>query len=153
MEYVNHSGGCKGADLEWDRIGKELGFNNHIHYRPSDLKYAPLDVKRQIESDVYKAALALGRPVQEFPGKDLVRRNWFQANRAEAIYAISRIVRPNELDKGFVNHTGRELVAGGTGWAVQMGIQMKKDIHVLIFPLENGICGLERYSKRRTLQS
>ena len=31
-----HSGGAYGADTSWDLIGRELGFNNHNHYRDSN---------------------------------------------------------------------------------------------------------------------
>jgi hypothetical protein len=128
--YINHSGGCEGADMEWDRIGREHGFNNHKHYRPSDLKRASAEVKQLIETDVFAAASALQRPTEEFPGKDLVRRNWFQANGADAIFAISRIVQPFDKDKGFSNLTGKQIVAGGTAWACEMAIQMGKPVHV-----------------------
>ncbi len=128
--YQNHSGGCHGADMEWDRIGRMLGFTNHKHYRPADLKAAPSELKVQIDIDILSAALSLGRPTSEFPGKDMVRRNWFQADGADAIFAISRIVQPGGLDKGFVNKTGRQIVSGGTAWACEMAIQMKKPVHV-----------------------
>lgn len=128
--YYNHSGGCHGADMEWDRIGRMLGFTNHKHYRPADLKSATPDIRQKIENDVHKAAISLMRPTVEFPGKNLVRRNWFQANGADAIFAISRIVKPGDLDKGFVNKTGKQIVSGGTGWAVEMAIQMGKPVHV-----------------------
>lgn len=129
--YVNHSGGCKGADMEWDRIGREYGFNNHKHYRPADLKAATPEVREEIEHDIMLAAISLGRPTVEFPGKDLVRRNWFQANGADAIFAISRIVPPGKPDiKGFINKTDRALVAGGTAWACEMAIAKGKPVHV-----------------------
>lgn len=131
MNYINHSGGCQGADMEWDRIGRELGFNNHKHYRPADLKAADSETKQLIETDVLATASALGRPTTEFPGKDLVRRNWFQANGADAIFAISYLIQPLGIDRrGFVNNTGKEIVAGGTAWACEMAIQMGKPVHV-----------------------
>lgn len=130
-KYQNHSGGCHGADMEWDRIGRMLGFNDHKHYRPADLKAATPDVRAQIEHDIKLAAISLGRPTVEFPGKDLVRRNWFQARGGDAVFAISVIVKPNEKDRrGFPNLTGKEIVAGGTAWACEMAIQMGKEVHV-----------------------
>lgn len=129
--YQNHSGGCKGADMEWDRIGRMLGFHNHKHYRPVDLKVATPEVRAQIEKDITLAAISLGRPTVEFPGKNLVRRNWFQANGADAIFAIGRIIAPTEADsRGFVNKTDRQLIAGGTAWACEMAIAARKDVHV-----------------------
>jgi hypothetical protein len=128
--YFNHSGGAQGADMEWDRIGREFGFENHRHYSAKDLKSLSPEVRAKLESDVLHAAIILQRPTTEFPGKDLVRRNWFQAYNAEGIYAVARIVNPGEKDKGFVNNTGRQIVSGGTGWAVQMGINMRKAVNV-----------------------
>lgn len=128
--YFNHSGGAEGADMEWDRIGREYGFENHKHYRPADLKNAPPEHRIQLEQDIFDAALGLGRPTSEFPGKDFVRRNWFQANGADAIYAISRIIKPGAFDKGFPNKTGKEIVSGGTAWACELAIQKDKPVHV-----------------------
>jgi len=138
--YQNHSGGCHGADMEWDRIGRMLGFNNHKHYRPADLKAATPALRAQIEIDILSAALSLGRPTGEFPGKDLVRRNWFQANGAEAIFAISRIINPGELDKGFINKTGKQIVSGGTAWACEMAIQMGKSVYVFDMKTNGWYC-------------
>lgn len=129
-DYINHSGGCKGADLEWDRIGREMGFTFHKHYRPSDLKNLDAETRESLEYDVSRAAIALGRPTSEFPGKDLVRRNWFQATNASAIFAISRIIEPGETDKGFVNKTGKRIVSGGTAWACEMAHQQGKEVYV-----------------------
>lgn len=130
MEYFNYSGGAKGADLAWDQIGGQYGFTNHKHFRPSDLKNATEDIKQRIERDVKQAAISLGRPTSEFPGKDFVRRNWFQQWNAEAIFAISRIINPGDIDKGFVNNTGKAHVAGGTAWACEMGFQDFKYVYV-----------------------
>lgn len=136
-EYCNHSGGCLGADMAWDRIGRELGFDNHKHYRPADLKILSTDLRARLEEAVLAAAVTLQRPTSEFPGKDLVRRNWFQANAAEAIFAVSRIIPPGALDKGFVNNTGREIVAGGTAWACEMAINKGKPVHVFDMNRDN----------------
>lgn len=128
--YVNFSGGCSGADMEWDRIGRELGFLNHTHFRPADLKKMDSQLRERLEEDLRKAAIALGRPTGGFPGKDLVRRNWLIMHPVEAVFAISRIVKPENEDKGFVNKTGREIVSGGTAWACEMAIQKNKPVHV-----------------------
>lgn len=128
--YRNNSGGAKGADLEWDKIGREFGVVNHKHFKPSDLKALPLDVFNQLKLDVRAAAIALHRPFM-FPGIELVYRNWLQVVNSGAIYAISRIVEPGDEDfKGFVNKASKQIVAGGTGWAVEMAIQKGKEVYV-----------------------
>jgi hypothetical protein len=116
--------------MEWDRIGRLHGFNNHKHYRPSDLKAMEQVHRTSMEAAIFAAAKALGRPTVEFPGKDFVRRNWFQAVNADAIYAISRIVGKGDLDKGFPNNSGKQIVSGGTAWACEMAIQMGKPVFV-----------------------
>lgn len=128
--YTNHSGGAEGADMAWDKIGREFGVENHNHYRPSDLAGLNTEDRSQLEKDVTNAAKGLGRPTSEFRGKDLVRRNWLQVRGADSIYAVSRIVNPGEMDKGFQNTSGKQVVGGGTGWAVEMAIQKGKPVFV-----------------------
>lgn len=130
-EYTNHSGGAKGADMEWDRIGRIYGVENHIHYKPADLKSLSREEEKLMLRDVYCSAQVLKRP-HDFKGIELVHRNWLQINRGStAIYAISCIINPNEVDfKGFENKTGKQIVAGGTGWAVEMAIQKDIDVNV-----------------------
>lgn len=129
-EYVNHSGGAKGSDLEWDRIGREFGFTNHTHWRPEHLNLMEKVDYDQMLIDVDNAAKVLGRP-SVFRGVELVRRNWLQVHNVEAIYAIAYIVNPGDKDfKGFENKTGKQIVAGGTGWAVEMAIQKGKTVFV-----------------------
>lgn len=130
MTYRNYSGGAEGADKEWDRIGREYGFEKHIHFRPSHLKEMNQDQRDTMEDDVFHAAKGLGRPTGDFPGKDLIRRNWLQMFNADAIFAVSRIINPGEKDKGFINNTGKQNVSGGTAWACEMAIQKGKPVHV-----------------------
>jgi hypothetical protein len=128
--YTNHSGGAQGADLEWDRIGREYGVKNHVHWRPKDLKHLSGNDQKEVVKAVEAAAIALARP-SHFVGLDLVQRNWIPTNKAEAIYAISYILLPGQQDlRGFPNKSGKEVVAGGTGWAVEMAIQMEKPVFV-----------------------
>lgn len=132
-EYTNYSGGAKGADMEWDRVGRLYEVINHIHYRPGHIKHLLLTDPTKygvMLTDIYAASIALGRPYS-FKGIELVYRNWLQVYNSSAIFAISYIISPGEGDfKGFVNNTGKEIVAGGTGWAVEMAIQKGKPVYV-----------------------
>lgn len=129
LGYVNHSGGAKGADTEWDVIGREFGVKT-IHWRPEHLSSMSPEGRMQMVSAVKSAALALKRPT-EFKGIELVQRNWFQVHHGLCVYAISHIIAPGEIDyKGFVNKTEKEIVSGGTGWAVEMAIQAGKSVFV-----------------------
>lgn len=130
-DYINHSGGAQGADLMWDTTGRKYGVVNHKHWRPNDLTLYP-QLSNDITISVHHAARVLGRP-DNFRGIELVRRNWFQVHNSEAIYAISRIVEPLEIDKGYVNRSGKQVVSGGTGWAVEMAIQ--KGVSVYVFDI------------------
>lgn len=130
INYTNHTGGARGADITWDRIGRRYGVIHHVHWRPSDLETLPEGTLEKMNIAVEAAAKALGRPSQ-FKGIELVQRNWLQVRYGEAIYAVSYIIQPGETDfKGFVNETGKEIVSGGTGWAVEMAIQEKKRVYV-----------------------
>lgn len=122
--YINFSGGAYGADQTWDKLGRKYGFNNHLHFQPNDYHEASNDVKNQIDLAVTNAAEALGRP-EYFIGIDLVRRNWFQVAGASTVFAISTIITIGTNKK---NH--RQVVSGGTGWAVEMAIQMEKPVYV-----------------------
>lgn len=129
MQYTNHSGGAKGADWYWKSLGGLYGVVT-IDWRPDHINYMNEDDSRSMYAAVKNAAKALGRPT-EFSGIGLVMRNWFQAHHAQAIYAIGHIVPPGQQDfKGFTNETGKQIVAGGTGWAVEMAIQMNKRVYV-----------------------
>lgn len=127
--YTNHSGGAAGADKEWKDQGHLYGVKT-IDWRPEHLdSMFPAGRQKTLES-VWKAAEALKRP-KNFKGIELVQRNWFQAYHAQAIYAVAHITPPGGMDyKGFTNETGKEIVAGGTGWAVEMAIQMSKPVYV-----------------------
>ena len=132
-EYVNHSGGAKGADTEWDVAGKEHGFNANRHYRPEHLDSLKESEINEIESAYQKAVKDLGRnslPKDSYAGK-LVRRDYLQAKNADEVFAVSHLLKSGEKDKkGYVNKTGKTVVEGGTGYAVQMAINLGKHAYV-----------------------
>jgi hypothetical protein len=130
-DFTNHSGGAQGSDMYWDRIGRKYGFENHKHWRPEDVDVLSVPTKQQLITDIRNAAKGLGRPVM-FKGIELVYRNWLQVHHSEAnIYAVAPIVLPGRIGpRGFVNNTGKQIVDGGTGWAVEMAIQKQGNVHV-----------------------
>jgi hypothetical protein len=112
------SGGAEGADLQWGMTagcaGHEVvhwSFRGHTTRAPKvevvELTQDQLDV-----ADPYleKANHTLHRKLAKKSRfvKNLLRRNWYQVEHAERLYAVSEI------------HGVK--VAGGTGWAVQMFI-------------------------------
>lgn len=145
MNLSNHrcfSGGAKGADTEWREIGKEFGVGKHIDFVVSDL-WTPryLEKRDIIEAAYLSAHTRLKRNFVPFdwykPGDrnsyvgGLLRRDYLQVANAEAIYAIGYIVGVGEPDlKGWKNRCPYPIVSGGTGYAVQMAIDLKKPVYV-----------------------
>ena len=129
-QYTLHSGGAVGADLAWASIGKESGLPLSVkHWTPQDYEDLPQTSKSLITGVFLNAAQVLRRPTS-FKGINLVMRNYFQSYHCEALYAISTIIPSGGFDRGYQNKSGKEVVAGGTGWTVEMAIQMGKPVYV-----------------------
>lgn len=119
--YTNHSGGAVGSDSTFDIIGRKKGFTNHKHYYHG--KKTPMGNTEISEDELeegWKHVLMANKVLQRQPQayKDLLSRNWQQVKNSEAIFAISEI-----------NANNKE-VSGGTGWAVQMAIDVNKPVYV-----------------------
>lgn len=145
-EYTNHSGGAKGSDYDgWDKIGKEFGFNNHLHYYTGERSSmnAPYGNTEISESDAdYQegrfetakaAAITYGYQYSAMKDPRLIR-NWAQVKYSDAVFAIGSIVGPGEkLFPSIKDDTRAALVVavtGGTGYAVQMAINSGKPVYV-----------------------
>jgi len=123
---INHSGGCPGADMEWETKGNEHGiitiaysFPNHVH----DGANPRILTQEELIEGVKNAKIAdktLNRKFSNIEDniyvRNLLARNWFQVKNAEAIFAV-----------GFFKRHGIE-VDGGTGWAVQMAVDNQKPV-------------------------
>jgi predicted NAD-dependent protein-ADP-ribosyltransferase YbiA (DUF1768 family) len=131
--YTNYSGAAQGGDSEWARIGKAFGLGKQVDYRPQDLSKLTKEQLQEVENAYQKAVIDLGRKpldANTFAG-GLVRRDYLQAKAADEVFAIGVLVKPGERDpKGYLNKTNNTLVAGGTGYAVQMAINLGKPVHV-----------------------
>jgi hypothetical protein len=116
MTYVNHSGGCPGADMMWENEGYRYGvetiaysFQGHHHdsKNPKVLSYEEL-------KEGFEHVLIANKAVKRHPQgqapyiKNLLARNWYQVKNADMVFAV-----------GMFDKNG---VSGGTGWAVQMAI-------------------------------
>lgn len=96
--------------------------------------------KINIKSDFYKeidiaykqACKDLKRPeINTGYTSLLVRRDYLQALYADSIYAIGNIINPGNKDsKGYINKTNHQIVSGGSGYCVQMAINMNKPVYV-----------------------
>lgn len=144
-DYINYSGGAKGADQFWQQTLKEYGIGKQVNYRPDDLYTFDASTREEIEMAYAKAAKDLGRKELPFNWNErvsmnfsggLVRRDYLQAKSAEAIFAVSDIILPGEKGKPtkqdirYPNRMSKPIVDGGTGYAVQMGINLNKRVFV-----------------------
>ena len=132
--FTNYSGDAKGADKTWARIGKRLGLGKQVNYTTNTYDRLSPEQKDEVEKAYLSAVDALGRkayPASDFRGK-LVRRDYLQAKAADAVFAVNRIVNPGEKtpDGKFTVRSKTQSVDGGTGYAVQMAIEMGKPVYV-----------------------
>lgn len=133
QDLTNHSGGAEKYDTYWDNIGREFGVKNHIHYTVEYYNKLSNQEKTKYDNMYQQAIKWLGRGIIDkdtYNGK-LVRRDMVQAEKADSIFAISEIVKPNiKGRKGYVNKTNHPIVEGGTGYAVASGILQNKTVYV-----------------------
>lgn len=130
-KFVLHSGGAIGSDSQWEFTGKKFGLIEFNHYFIEGYKTPRGNasvrisdkLKELIDSDLKIANKSLKRkyPTNNSYVNNLLRRNWFQVNKSNSIFAISRIEN--------------NIVSGGTGWAVQMAID--KGVPVFVFCQES----------------
>ena len=121
--YTNHSGGAVGADSMFDKIGKEFGQTNHVHYYYGNK--TPLGNRELTQTELQegiaemkKAAVLLGKNPQKAETINLLARNWFQVKNSTQIIAIAPIA------------DDMKTVEGGTGWAVAMGQVNGREVNV-----------------------
>jgi hypothetical protein len=132
-EFINYSGAAKGSDQEWEKVGKEYGIGKQVNYTTDSLaKLTPVQLQ-EVENAYTKAVEDLGRKkldVTTYSGK-LVRRDYLQAKAADSVFAIGTIIKPGERSKsGYPVKSKTESVDGGTGYAVQMAINLGKPVYV-----------------------
>lgn len=133
-KYINHSGGCPGADMTWENLGKPYGvksiaysFYNHVQ-EGENQKILTYDELQEGWRHVEIASASLKRPLEriQYPYvKNLISRNWYQVKNADSIFAIGKF--DGKL---------KARVSGGTGWAVQMAIDNKKPIYFFDQPTD-----------------
>ncbi|XP_013790604.1 uncharacterized protein LOC106474456 [Limulus polyphemus] len=125
-EYVIHSGGARGSDQCWEVTAKKYGiktiaysFRGHASSNPNRCVLSQQELSNA-EPHLLKANKTLKRkyPTGKTFIDNLLRRNWFQVQNSDAIFAIGKISK------------NQETVEGGTGWAVQMGIDNHKQTYV-----------------------
>jgi hypothetical protein len=128
MNYTCHSGGCPGADMNWENEGNKYGvktiaysFFNHVQ-EGKNQKILTLTELEEGAEHVLIAEMSLNRRLQNLNSAyvlNLLCRNWYQVKNSTSIFAIGTFINKNH-----------NIVNGGTGWAVQMGIDNKKDVYL-----------------------
>ena len=135
-KVVCHSGGAEGSDTAWEKIGEKFGvvtkaysYKTPKHISPNKVEISDEDYKEGI-IEVNKANKFLNRyGIHKYI--NLLARNWAQVKYSEQIIAVGTIVRKGEKNpKGYYNKGKYDMVDGGTGYAVQMAVNCKKDIYV-----------------------
>jgi len=138
MDYYNFSGGAIGADTGWEIIGKKYNVQT-ISF--SFVEHRSLSPNRKILTDeelhegwemVLISSIKMGKYLEKCSQyvRKLLSRNWFQVKNADAIFAIGIILKPGEKGKKYTNKTNIDIVDGGTGYAVMMGIESNKSVYV-----------------------
>jgi hypothetical protein len=135
-EIICHSGGASGSDTLWESFCilygiqvKAWSHKTKSHKTISKIEISEEDYKEGIEK-IKKANKVLGRKSID-KHMSLLARNWAQVKYSEEIFAIGRIVKEGDTSKsGYVVSCKSPSVDGGTGYAVQMGIQAGKTVYV-----------------------
>lgn len=131
-----HSGGAQGSDTYWENIGESYGvktkaysYKTNYHISKNKVEISDEDYKDGID-EINKANKVLGRyGINKY--MNLLARNWSQVKYSSQIFAIGYIVEPGgKTPKGYYSKSKFQSVDGGTGYAVQMGVNNKKDIYV-----------------------
>lgn len=120
-EFTLHSGGAAGSDTWWGRVGEQYGVSLKHYYHGNPTPAGNVEVSDKEFKEglplAYQAAKDMGRKAETVTKyQDLIGRDVTQATRASEIFAI-----------GVLDGT---QVKGGTGYAVQIGINLGKPVHV-----------------------
>ena len=127
-----YTGDAVGSDSFWIEMGKKYGLGTVSAYKASTMNRLNDAQREETENAYQQAARDLNRPVlpaDTYRGR-IVRRNYLQAKGADSVFAIGKIVKPGEMDNGYKNDSEIEVVSGGTGYAVQMAINLGKPVYV-----------------------
>jgi hypothetical protein len=131
-----HSGGATGADSVWEVIGQKFGvktkaysYKTSYHKSPNKVEISEEDYQEGVV-EVNKANKHMDRfGIHKY--MNLLARNWAQVKYSTQVFAIGTIVEPGQKSsRGFYSKSKIQTVDGGTGYAVMMAINNKKDVYV-----------------------
>lgn len=128
-DFVCLSGGADGSDLQWGMCAGMAGasvihwsFEDHRTSAPtSEVVRLGDTLLEQANDAIKRAAIVLKKrpPTKSFT-KKLIQRNYYQVRDAGSIYAVSSILPDGN-------------VAGGTGWAVAMYLDLHGSENCFVF--------------------
>ncbi len=131
-----HSGGAEGSDTVWETVGQKFGvktkaysYKTSYHKSPNKLEISEEDYQEGVV-EVNKANKHMDRfGIHKY--MNLLARNWAQVKYSTQVFAIGTIVEPGQKSsRGFYSKSKIQTVDGGTGYAVMMAINNKKDVYV-----------------------
>ncbi len=133
---ICHSGGAEGSDTAWEKIGekfsvktKAYSYKTPKHQSPNKSEISDSDYQEGI-IEVNKANKWLNRyGIHKY--MNLLARNWAQVKYSEQVFAVGTIIKPGDKNiRGYYNKGKYDVVDGGTGYAVMMGINNKREVYV-----------------------
>ena len=131
-----HSGGALGADTYWEQLGEPFGvktnaysYKTSYHTGKNKVEISDEDYQQGVD-EINKANRVLCRyGISKY--MSLLARNWSQVKYSTQIFAIGYIIDPGvKSPKGFYSKSKYQIVDGGTGYAVQMGINNEREVFV-----------------------
>lgn len=135
-KLVCHSGGAEGSDTAWEKIGEKFGVTTKAYSYKTPKHISPNKV--EISEEDYKEGIIEVNKANKFLNRygihkyiNLLARNWAQVKYSEQIFAIGTIIKPgSKNERGYYNKGQYDIVDGGTGYAVMMGVNNQREIFV-----------------------
>jgi hypothetical protein len=136
-QLICHTGGAIGADTIWEEETMKAGgkvyaysYRTDYHTTPNKVEISEEDYTEGCEK-IKNANKYLKRGTGIYKFMNLLARNWSQVKYSDQIIAIGIIINPNKFNKkGYINKSSFQVVDGGTGYAVMMGIIENKIVNV-----------------------
>ena len=135
-KLVCHSGGALGSDTSWEEIGSDFGVKTNAYSYKTPKHISPNKV--EISDDDYNEGIIEVNKANRFLSRsginkymNLLARNWAQVKYSKQIFAIGTIIKPGDKNpRGYYNKGKYDIVDGGTGYAVRMGINNEREVFV-----------------------
>lgn len=128
----------KGGDYNWMMASKKYNIGTIVGFGPKHMDKLTDSQRKEVE-DAYQLAcnhLKKTTTRQDTVKGKLIRRDYLQMKSADQIFAVGQILKPGETENNpgkkwlYTNRTDHDVVAGGTGYAVQMAMDKGKPIHM-----------------------